>query len=311
MYRLGNTPNRTDNISDIADFIEVLCLTSSTGTVSLESVRRIMSIESDELNFEGINDDDDWMYQRLAEVFSELKRRKIECANHYPFCIEDSLIEIDTECSNIVKDYYSYLLLATRANMRDDRLFGEPQKDAALIFEKVSELIIRAYFGINAQTMIFGTSAGMSFKDKVERLLQKLKLNANFRTPIGSTGRQKDGKIDLVVWIPFSDERDSMFIGLGQCKTGTSWNDKLSELQPSSFFSNYTNYTPIHTPSKIYFIADSISIAEEKWEERARNAGILFDRRRIMEFLPNNIPEELTSDIRNWNNLIIQKYCTS
>lgn len=84
MYSLGNIPSTRDHLSDIADFIEIKCFTSVSNSCSLEEVRRIMSIESDEQNFEGINDDDDTLYTRLGEVFNELKRRKDECANHYP-----------------------------------------------------------------------------------------------------------------------------------------------------------------------------------------------------------------------------------
>lgn len=308
MYSLGNIPSTRDHLSDIADFIELKCFTSISHSCSLEEVRRIMSIESDEHHFEGINDDDDTLYTRLGEVFAELKRRKDECANHYPFTVSDLLIELNPECPDEIRNSYLYLLLATRANMRDDRLYDN-HKDAALLFEQLSELVIKSYFGSQAKTFLFGTSTGSNFQEKVENLLYALKTNERFRQPIGSNGRQKDGKLDLVVWIPFSDERDSMFIGFGQCKTGTSWDDKLTELQPSVFLDCYTSYRPIHAPSRIFFIADSISIAQEKWEERAKMTGILFDRRRIMEFLPfDKIPDGLINDMNEWNNLILHKY---
>lgn len=308
MYSLGNVPGTKDHLSDIADFIELKCFTSVSHSCSLEEVRRIMSIESDEQHFEGINDDDDTLYTRLGEVFNELKRRKDECANHYPFTVSDFLIELNPDCPYKIKDSYLYLLLATRANMRDDRLYGN-NKDATLLFEQLSELVIKSYFGSQAKTFLFGTSAGSNFQEKVENLLSALKTQERFRQPIGSNGRQKDGKLDLVVWIPFSDARDSMFIGFGQCKTGTSWDDKLTELQPSVFLDCYTSYRPIHAPSRIFFIADSISIAQEKWEERAKMAGILFDRRRIMEFLPfDKIPNGLTNDMNEWSNFILRKY---
>lgn len=308
MYSLGNIPSTRDHLSDIADFIELKCFTSVSNSCSLEEVRRIMSIESDEQHFEGINDDDDILFTRLGEVFAELKRRKDECASNYPFIVDDRLIELNRECPNTIINSYLYLLLATRANMRDDRLYGD-HKDATLLFEKLSELVLKSYFGSKAKTFLFGTSSGANFREKVENLLRALKTNERYRQPIGSNGRQKDGKLDLVVWIPFSDERDSMFIGFVQCKTGTSWDDKLAELQPSVFLDCYTSYKPIHTPSRIFFIADSISIAQEKWEERARMAGILFDRRRIMEFLPfDKIPDGLTNDINEWNGFILRKY---
>ncbi|MCH3994299.1 MAG: hypothetical protein LKE54_04480 [Prevotella sp.] len=309
MYQLGNIPTINDNLSEIADFIELKCFFSSGESFSLESARKIMAIESDEFSYDGVNDNDDNLYNKLTEVFAELKRRLNDCGGHYPFEIkDDTLLEIDSECSSEVKDCYLYLLFATRANMNKDNGFGSPKKYATLLFEKLSELVAQSYFGNRSKTMVFGTSEGMNFKSKVEKMFDCLNFNAHMHEPQGSTGQQKDGKLDILVWTPFSDCRDSMFIGFGQCKTGTSWEDKLSELQPSNFFGNYSDYTPIHPPARLFFLADSISEAKEKWEERTRSAGIMFDRRRIMEFLPQKLPENLFSDIRSWNLYIKQKY---
>ena len=66
-------------------------------------------------------------------------------------------------------------------------------------------------------------------------------------------------------------------------------------------------YYPIADPIRLFFITEAVAITEQ-WEERARNAGILFDRQRIMSLLPLNIDEHLLNNIKEWNTLIIQKY---
>ena len=66
-------------------------------------------------------------------------------------------------------------------------------------------------------------------------------------------------------------------------------------------------YYPIADPVRLFFITEAVAITE-LWEERARNAGILFDRQRIMSLLPLNINEHLLKDIKDWNTIIIQKY---
>ena len=306
MYKLGNIPSIKDEISEIADFIEIKCFFSEEGYFSLESAKSALSIESDELYFEGIDDDDDRTYHRLMEVFAELKQRKKDCNNLYPFIIDNSLVSINNECNKQITEIYKYLLFATRANMRDDRHFGEG-KDAALIFEVLSQYICESYFGNRSVSMVFGTATGMVFKDKVKELIEKLNYKSEVKEPVGSNGKRKDGKLDVIVWNPFKDKRDSMLIGMAQCKTGTHWDETLTQLQPSNFFRNYMYYSPIADPVRLFFITESVAINEE-WEERARDAGILFDRQRIMSFLPQNIDNHLMQDIIEWNSYITQVY---
>lgn len=306
MYKLGNIPSIKDDISEIADFIEIKCLFSEEGVFSIESAKSALSVESDELYFEGIDDDDDRTYNRLMEVFAELKQRKKDCNDLYPFIIDNDLISFNKECNEQIKEIYKYLLFATRANMRDYRLFGEG-KDATLIFEVLSQYICESYFGSQSVSMVFGTAAGMTFKDKVKELIIKLNYKSEVREPVGSNGKRKDGKLDVIVWNPFKDKRDSMLIGMAQCKTGTHWDETLTQLQPSSFFRNYMYYSPITDPVRLFFITESVAI-NEQWEERARNAGILFDRQRIMSLLPQDIDNHLLKDIAEWNTYISQVY---
>lgn len=306
MYKLGNIPSIKDDISEIADFIEIKCLFSEEGVFSIESARSTLSVESDELFFEGIDDDDDRTYNRLMEVFAELKQRKKDCNDLYPFNINNDLISFNKECNEQITEIYKYLLFATRANMRDYRLFGNG-KDAALIFEVLSQYICESYFGSQSVSMVFGTAADMSFKDKVKELITRLNFKSEVREPIGSNGKKKDAKLDVIVWNPFKDKRDSMLIGMAQCKTGTHWDSTLTQLQPSSFFKNYMYYFPIVDPVRLFFITEAIAISEQ-WEEKVRDAGILFDRQRIMSLLPQDIDKHLLKDIAEWNTYISQVY---
>jgi len=308
MFRLGDIPSKTDNLSDLADFIETKCLFSINGSVSKISIQKVLSIESDEIDFEGLTDEEDIIAFRLDEVFAEMQRRRVGCRGHYPFLVESSLVRIDPACGDAYKKIYTFLLLATRANMKKDRFFGNPQKDATLLFEKFCEIIAKSYFGENSNTFLFGTSAGSKFSNKVVGLLRALNFQAQFRDPAGSNGKQKDGKLDVAVWMPFADGRDSMIIGLGQCKTGSSWNGMLSQLQSGNFFRSYVTYQPIHTPLRLFFIADSISDVSESWEESARAAGILFYRSRLMQFIPNNVSQALIGEMESWINYINDKY---
>lgn len=303
-YKIDSNPSINDDISELADFIEIQCLSSEEGMYSLESARSFFCKESDEINFNGVDDDDDKIRNRLTAVFCELVRRERNSAGHYPFVIQEtSLLKINVQCGELVRDVYKYLLYATRVNMNQYRRFGEGGKDASLLFEKLSRNICECYFGSGAKSMVLGTSENRSFKDKVKELLHRLNYRATYKDPIGSNGHQKDVGVDVVVWNPFYDKKDSMLIGFAQCKTGTSWNTMAPTLNPVDFFRNYSTYQPTSDPIKMFFVSEAISESEQ-WEERTRKTGILFDRVRIMSLLPTELDSEIIADIREWNSII-------
>lgn len=303
-YKIDSIPSITGDISELADFIEIQCLSSEEGRYSLESAKSFFCKESDEMDFDGVEDDDDRIREKLTLVFGELARREQDCSGHYPFVIQGSyLLETNSHCGELIRDVYKYLLYATRVNMRQNRRFGEGGKDASLLFEKLSRNICECYFGSGAKSMVFGTSENKSFKDKVIELLQRLNYRATYKDPIGSNGHQKDAGVDVVVWNPFYDKKDSMLIGFAQCKTGTSWDVMAPTLNPVDFFRNYSTYQPTSDPIKMFFVSEAISESEQ-WEERTRKTGILFDRVRIMSLLPTELDSEIIADIREWNSII-------
>ncbi|MDY0084206.1 MAG: hypothetical protein RBR74_13565, partial [Ignavibacteriaceae bacterium] len=83
------------------------------------------------------------------------------------------------------------------------------------------------------------------------------------------------------------------------CKTGTSWKDKLSELDPQTFCNTWFTSQPILLPVKMFFCAQYFH--NEIWEGKAYTAGLIFDRFRIMDYLPSDIDNELIEEIKAWN----------
>lgn len=304
MYKLGSVPGISANISELADFLEIKCLFSDEQSYSISSARSALAISSDEYRNEGIESEDDAILRRLEDTLQEIEERIRRSNNKYPFSTERNQIRLNRLSSAF--DYvYLYLLLATRINMGTERITNEI--DGALLFEELSSHVAKSYFGKNSNSIIFGTSTrdARSFREKIQYLLNSLNEGGTFKEPIGSTGKQNDGKLDIVVWKPFKDNRGSKLIGLGQCKTGTSWYGMLGQLQPSAFFGSYTTCSPYHDPIRLFFVAESCT---ERWEETARIAGILFDRCRFMDYLPGNLPEDLLGKVQTWVNSMITKY---
>lgn len=293
-----NRLNREDSPYVIADFLEFECIKNGSGVSSL-SYRSYISVSDDEINNEGIESSDDYSVSALDAAIAECSNRSSCCPNHYPFVIGPSSLDLKPD-AGWHKDIYTFLLLATRLNMRDERMQGG--FDGTKLFESLCALVTKEYYGNRCHAKVFGTSVAGAFKDKVEDFLRSLCIRGHFKMPEGSTGHEKDGNLDIVAWIPFADKKDGQLIALGQCKTGTHWEGMLTELNPDDFFSLHSTQQPYAKPLKMFFVAESFG--NFKWEERCTNGGILFDRTRIMEYLPEKLEgemSELLEKIRVWN----------
>ena len=288
-------PNRNDPPSVVADYIEYQCFRLNT-PVSPYSLRSLFSMSDDELENEGVESSDDFSIDTIEDGIKECKLRAESCRSVYPFSVEANTVVLAPN-DGVNKEIYLFLLLATRLDMKDEsRHAGH---DATKLFEELCADVSTEYFGKHSKSLVFGTADGGSFKDKVERVINSLCLTSSFRIPLGSTGRQKDATVDVVAWIPFSDKKDSQMIAIGQCKTGTHWEGMLNDTRPDVFFDSHFTNRPFAGVERMFFMAESNGIY--KWEERSRAAGILFDRTRIMEFLPSCINDSLLRRITEWN----------
>lgn len=311
MYKLEedrSIPSINASITELADFLEVNCILDVDKTCSIYDFRSTLSASSDETDHNGIDSPDDRVLFILQEALDEIANRHSRCNEKYPFSVNHTSIQFDSEAPFTDPDIvYLYLLFATRLVMNSDRVHCDI--DGTLLFEELCEQIAKEYFGARAQTHIFGTSNSLgktSFEEKVTHLLRHLKEGPlSFRQPEGSRNKQNDGKLDIVVWKPFADERSSKLIGFGQCKTGTNWETHTTSLHPRDFFTCYTTGLPCHDPARLFFITDSCIDA---WGENSVRSGILFDRSRIMDYLPAELPNDLICRIRQWVNAVLTKY---
>ena len=289
-------PDINADLSELADYLELRCWLDPEKSYSIRSARSAIAIESDEICIEGVDDDEDRLLRRLDDALSEINMRKSRCNDKYPFIVDHNVVRLNEKVDPEVTYIYIYLLYATVCNMGRKRI--AKGIDGSAIFESLCASVSYSYFGPNTETLVFGTSYSGSFKDKVANLLNRLQEGGVYREPFGSNEMQKDGKLDIVAWKPFHDKRGGKLIAMGQCKTGTSWSDQLTQLQPTIFFQSYSTTSPFAPPVRLFFIADSCT--NSKWEENCRYAGILFDRNRIMDCI-SEIPDELLEKINLWS----------
>lgn len=285
---------------EIADYIEFCALKNSDGTCSIAGLRAALSAPEDEIDINGTEAGDDAVLNKLSGALVENSERNTVFSG-YPFTINKNSLC----CKNVLtgkEAYYVFLLLANRLNMQTEKIQGG--QNATDLFERLCRYVISEYLGGHCKSEVLGTSGSNDFDIKVNDILRKMDFPGCYKKPYGGTGKEKDGGIDIIAWIPFEDRKDSLLIALGQCKTGSNWERFLKK---NEFFSKYTTYTPYVNPIYFFFVTEDFG--EYKWEERSKDAGVLFDRRRILEFIPTDIysiDAQLDADIHTWVNAALQ-----
>lgn len=298
MYKVNTIPSPRSDLRELADFIEIQCLKEQK--VSKRAIIAALGRVGENDISQG-NRIDDRNELKVDNVFKEIEQRIFTCNGFYPFSLElaGNVLSIDNQNINNQSYLYRYLLLATRMNMQSDRTQGNI--DGTLLFEDISVEIVKEYFGERSKSFLFGTSNQTdNFEVKVNALCTALNegsgfINRNLEPP----SYVKDDSLDIVAWIPFTDNKAGKMIAFGQCKTGTSWSDSLTSLIPEYFLHKWVIDYPSLTPVRLFFLSESLE--RTRWHTLTTDAGILFDRNRIMDFSAN-LSQTISEKIISWTN---------
>ena len=302
MYKIRNVPSPTADIHEIADFIEIECIKNDI--ISTRKIFSSLDLLEDRYYHDGAPEDEK-LEPKISDSLNEIDRRYHLCGTRYPFKVEKHghLVTLNLKTDATIREIYMFLLFATRLDMKNQKI--QNHIDGTLLFEQLSEHVGKYYFGERAESYLFGTaSGGSNFNKKVTSLAKRMGEGGDFKNrDETSPNINKDDGLDVVVWKSFSDNSPGKLIGFGQCKTGTHWKDYLTILQPDSFCKKWFRDQPIVNPVRLFFISESI--LRNRWYEHASEGGILFDRCRIMDYLPIKEILPFLSQIKAWNNAVI------
>ena len=299
MLKEIKAPSISDSLNELSDYEELNCL--EDGIASMQSLSKRLGISSErdyvlEDGVSGEEEEDDI----AAGIYREIERRSSSCRGGYPFTINSQGNSIYSErIDNYRFVIYKYLLLATRLDMNTYRM--QSSIDGTKLFEKLSAEVAKNYLGSRANSLVFGDSG--NFEMKINNLCQEIGEGGGFVSRNLTKPKVKDDKLDIVAWKSFSDNYPSKLLAFGQCKTGTSYQDYLTELQPPSFCQTWMRDQPIVEPVRMFFLADSIP--KDDWYRIASKAGILFDRCRIIDYC-EDISDNLLTEVRNWTTSVAQ-----
>jgi len=298
MFKIPQLPSRHSDVHELADFVELRCYLY--GQTSSQEISRYLVREDDNQGYEGCDDSEDIIHDKMVEVIEEIDRRESACAGGYPFGRKQGrngeVIVLDDERRNgspgIV---YLYLLLATRLHMNRPKYAG---LDGTKLLERLSQCVIEAYLGSKSKSFLFGTAANRSFPDRVEELCASLGEGGGLTTQAeAEAGQAQDGGLDVAAWIPFADGQESKLIVFGQCKTGTDWRKHMHRTRLVDFAKIWLRVPIPAEPVPAHFVAESIG--ESDWRKLALSSGLLFDRCRLVEY-GGGLLEPVLADLRAW-----------
>jgi len=269
-------------------------------SVSAREILAYLGRTGDNEYNEGVDDEDDINAEALDDVMMEIDRRSKSCVGGYPFALDlkGTVLRHNSSDSSERAVVYRYLLLSTRLNMTADKV--QADIDGTGLLEEISAAVLRCYLGYNrAQSVVFGTAIGGTFRDKVDALCGALGEGGGFKALDPGPVNANDDRLDSAAWIPFSDKRGGKLIIFCQCKTGSSWREHTTQLQPDAFIRRWMKHrTFLVVPMRAFCVSEST--CPNHWGGLVSYAGLLFDRLRLVDFL-DQIEPDLLERIRIWN----------
>lgn len=314
MYKWPNIPSERASAHEIADFVELTAWRDQSASAVAMSRAVARTAEVDYSSGVPEEDEEGLMGQNLHDAYSEIEERLISCgqAHGYPFIIEtpDSTLTMHFRESCNRHLVYRYLLLVTRLSKGGDHRFD--CVSGADLFEELCAQVAKSYLGSRAESLVFGTTSGGTFRGKVVNLTQRIGEGVGAKKGISSSTR--DGKLDVVAWKPFADQVYGKLILFAQCKTGTGYRHSVTQLQPQQFCQKYMEEQPAVIPMRAFFVSEALPRAgifsRIKWYEMATDSGLFFDRCRIIDYC-DSLEDNTVERIRKWTDAAARQFLES
>lgn len=279
-----------------ADYIELIALFTKSHVTKSDILDRLFDegIElSDEKNMaEKDDNNENW----INEIFDLINHRNSLFSDDYPFNFENNNLKIKDRISEKNKIYLS-LLISSSLNY-----FKLLQPELTTEFETISFQSLLNYMPKTAKVKATGENSEYSgtAKEKIKKLANEIYIKIN-NTELNNISKRnvKEKGLDLIAWIPFEDKIPNIITLLAQCACGKDWKKKQHETGRYENYFVFYRKRPIHAMYIPYSLTNNNSFYES---DDIVGDRIIFDRKRILEFLPD------TSFFNNMNShLIVNK----
>ena len=290
-----------------ADWLELKALAAGDRNSSFQDLvaelRRSGSTDAVQESMDALVDSGGETSERVADaVFDELEDRASAAGTGYPFSVGEQAIQLKSDLFEGGSTYV-FLLLLSRFGVNAAKGVGvRPERD----FEDISLAAAEGCFGRNEHdgSYLFAfprRTKAKSFPAAVDALSRQLGEGGGAK-PVPIITRQKDAHLDVVVWHGFADKRAGQFIAFGQCATGANWRTKLSELSEPGTWCHAWMLRPPSVPAvRMFFVPHRPT--RDEWETSAILGGVLFDRCRIANHVPE-LPSHVRSRCLRWSQAV-------
>lgn len=274
----------TKNVSDIADWVE---LSLSLGEDSF-SKSKISSL---------IRDEEDASDEFTSNVWRTLKERLDLYSNKF-FEVNGDLVQRNDAITSGRLVYQTCLLFSLYGGSSPGEEGGAVPGGPKL-FERMSAEAVSNY--IQGKVFVFGWPVLNDVEKDIGNRVKQVAQLMNERFVESPSEKYKDRGVDVIAWKNFKpgdNSRSSQLVMLAQCATGRNWGIKTGQL-PRLAWRKYIHWT---SPPCEGFIVPCV-VEERSWQNTADDAhgGIIFDRVRLVNLLPNDVEEVLLkNELEEW-----------
>lgn len=243
-----------DDVSSIADWAELFTM-SSGRPLSRGLLRTTLSRES-------ISAPD----ARNEETWLELGYRSKLFGNMWPLRLKNGILIVRRYDHGLILHFF-LCALSLRYNI---------DHQGRRLFEQFVADVIPGLSGQFGLRLGFPRSGGMpkSFKDAIS-LYARLSAEG-VGQPTYTT--DKDLGLDVATWIGFEDRRGGYLHIIGQCATGSDWNEKLHDLDVKVLNEHIS-----WAVEPVRFFATPYVVSNQRWRRACLSGGLLLDRPRLVE----------------------------
>ena len=313
MIDLDVLPSPDDSAGRHADFLELSSLRSSKASVSIYSFIRDLrlananEVVADSEENERQDEPDDQSEPIAEAAFAEFDDRKRSCgtaAGYYPFEVSINTLRLRDGA-----DQSLYTFLALLSWFGKDA--GPDGTNGEKLFEEICAKAVERYLGSphsRVKSFVFGFPRRLQpsgFAGALDKLCQELGEGQGHRGGRPTLPNQKDGKLDIVAWRSFEDQREGKIITFGQCATGNDWEKKITELPPPhKWCAQWMMDIPVVEPVRSFFVPHRVD--QKEWSHKSRFGGILYDRCRIAS-LVSELGADLKAEWTAWSRHVLQE----
>ena len=214
----------------------------------------------------------------VGKILEEIERRSDVLGSKYPFSVRGGTLAYKPGTNQF---YEFFLAICNAPTITSGKHVYLPR-----VFERVSARLVAAYFGANSRFIHTGAprdkEVGSSFKEAMNTVAEEtLEWRWGPEDGMPEEPVSGDSGCDFIVWpLPPDGRRIGQLFILGQCACGNDWINKFNDLtikKLAKWFNPLSLVDPVRCFTTPYHVADAML------KEASREAGMVFDRARLVE----------------------------